>query len=78
MRYISTRDTGIDYTAAQAIAQGLSRDGGLLTPVYMPKLPKSALNDLCDMSYQQRAVYVMSLFLDGFSTQELSKFAARA
>ena len=78
MRYISTRDTGIDYTAAQAIAQGLSRDGGLLTPVYMPKLPKSALNDLCGMSYQQRAVYVMSLFLDGFSTQELSKFASRA
>ena len=78
MRYISTRDTGIDYTAAQAIAQGLSREGGLLTPVYMPKLPKSALNDLCGMSYQQRAVYVMSLFLDGFSTQELSKFAARA
>ena len=78
MRYISTRDAGIDYTAAQAIAQGLSRDGGLLTPVYMPKLPKSALHDLCGMSYQQRAVYVMSLFLDGFSTQELSKFAARA
>ncbi len=78
MRYISTRDAGIDYTAAQAIAQGLSRDGGLLTPVYMPKLPKSALHDLCGMSYQQRAVYVMSLFLDGFSTQELSTFAARA
>ena len=78
MRYISTRDAEIDYTAAQAISQGLSREGGLLTPVYMPKLPKSALHDLCGMSYQQRAVYVMSLFLDGFSTQELSKFAVRA
>ena len=78
MRYISTRDVNVDRTAAQAIAQGLSRDGGLLTPMYMPKLPKSALHDLCEMSYQQRAVYVMSLFLDGFSTQELSKFAARA
>ena len=78
MRYISTRDANVERTAAQAIAQGLSREGGLLTPVYMPKLPKSALSDLCGMSYQQRAVYVMSLFLDGFSTQELSKFAARA
>ncbi len=78
MRYISTRDVTVERTAAQAIAQGLSRDGGLLTPVYMPKLPKSALSDLCGMSYQQRAVYVMGLFLDDFSTKELSEFAARA
>jgi len=78
MQYISTRNKEIGHSAAQAIAQGLSRDGGLLTPAYMPRLPKNALEDLCGMSYQQRAVYVMSLFLEDFSVSELSGFAAKA
>ena len=46
MRYISTRDNSVQYTASQAIAQGLAKDGGLLTPFYIPKLPNKALEDL--------------------------------
>ena len=53
-------------------------DGGLLTPVYLPKLPRRALEELKDMSYQQRAVYVMKLFLDEFSVKELTDFANAA
>jgi len=78
MQYISTRNKEYGHTAAQAIAQGLARDGGLLTPAYIPHLPKHALEDLCQMSYQQRAVYVMSLFLEDFSASELSGFSAKA
>ena len=64
MRYISTRDNTIQYSASQAIAQGLARDGGLLTPFYIPKLPGKALEDMRDMAYQQRAVYVMKQYLE--------------
>ena len=78
MQYISTRNKEQGHTAAQAIAQGLARDGGLLTPAYLPRLPKNALSDLCGMSYQQRAVYVMNLFLEDFSAGELAGFAAKA
>jgi len=78
MQYISTRDVSRKYTAAQTITQGLAIDGGLLTPVYLPRLPKSALKDMCGMSYQQRAIYVMKPFLDEFSVSELATFAARA
>ncbi|MBR2934555.1 MAG: threonine synthase [Oscillospiraceae bacterium] len=78
MQYISTRNKEYGHTAAQAIAQGLARDGGLLTPAYLPRLPKNALNDLCKMSYQQRAVYVMNLFLEDFSASELAAFSAKA
>ena len=46
MRYISTRDNTIQYSASQAIAQGLAKDGGLLTPFYIPKLPGKALEDM--------------------------------
>ena len=78
MQYISTRDRGHVFSASQAIAKGLAEDGGLLTPAYLPKLPGKALNELKDMSYQQRAVYVMKLFLDEFSVKELTDFAGAA
>ena len=63
MQYISTRDAGTRFTASQAITQGLAADGGLLTPCYIPKLPGKALEELKDMSYQHRAVYIMKQFL---------------
>ena len=78
MQYISTRDREQQFSAAQAIAKGLADDGGLLTPVYLPKLPRRSLEELKNMSYQQRAVYVMKLFLDGFSVKELTDFANAA
>ena len=78
MQYISTRDLSRQYSAAQAISQGLARDGGLLTPFFIPKLPGNSLADLKDMNYQARAVYIMNLFLDGFSVRELNEFAKAA
>ena len=78
MQYISTRDAGTRFTASQAITRGLAADGGLLTPYYIPKLPNKALDDLKDMSYQHRAVYVMKQFLEEFSVKELTDFAAAA
>jgi len=78
MRYISTRDNTIQYSASQAIAQGLAKDGGLLTPVYIPKLPGKALEDLTEMAYQQRAVYIMKMFLEEFSVKELTDYANAA
>ena len=78
MQYISTRDREQQFSASQAIAKGLAEDGGLLTPAYLPKLPRRALEELKNMSYQQRAVYVMKLFLDEFSVKELTDFANAA
>ena len=78
MRYISTRDNTIQYSASQAIAQGLARDGGLLTPFYIPKLPGKSLEDMRDMAYQQRAVYIMKQYLEEFSVKELTDYANAA
>lgn len=78
MYYVSTRDTSLRLTAAEAIAQGLSRDGGLLTPASLPALPSDALSLLQTMPYSERAVYMMDLFLDGFSKEELRDFAQKA
>ncbi len=78
MYYLSTRNKNLKYTPAQAIAQGLSREGGLFVPAEFPKLPEHALEDLKEMTYQQRAVYVMSLYLEGFTKEELADFADHA
>ena len=78
MRYISTRNADLDFTAAQAITQGLSREGGLLTPAQLPALSVAELEKLSNMTYQQRAVYVMGLFLNDFTADELAGFADAA
>ena len=78
MNYLSTRNKSLRLTASQAIAQGLSVDGGLMTPVVIPKLSQNALESMKEMSYQQRAVYVMNVYLEKFSASELSGFAAKA
>jgi threonine synthase len=57
---------------------GLARDGGLFTPEALPRLPENAIQNMLPMNYQQRAVYVMSLFLDDFSREELEKYASLA
>lgn len=76
MYYVSTRDASLNFTAAQAIEQGLSRDGGLFLPQSLPELP--ALDTLVPLSYQERAVAVMKLFLEDFSEDELRSYAQKA
>ena len=78
MYYVSTRNKTLQYSAAQAISQGLSREGGLFTPAVLPRLPASVLGDMTEMSYQQRAVYVLNCFLENFGITEITKFAAAA
>lgn len=78
MQYQSTRNSAVRMTAAQAIAQGLSRDGGLFVPVSFPALSGADLARLVDMTYIDRAVYIMKLFLDDFSLEELREFATKA
>ena len=76
MHYVSTRDRSLRYTSAHAIEQGLSREGGLFLPEKLPELP--SLEELVPMTYQQRAVAIMKLFLDDFSEEELASYARQA
>ena len=76
MHYVSTRDASLNFSAAHAIEQGLSRDGGLFLPEQLPQLP--ALDLLVPMSYQQRAVAIMKLFLEEFTEEELQDYAEKA
>ena len=78
MRYLSTRDTNKRVTASQAIAKGLSEDGGLFVPEILTNLSANAIESLLPMSYQQRAVYIMGGYLGDFTAAEITSYAERA
>ena len=78
MKYYSTRNKSLRVSGAQAIAQGLSEDGGLFLPESIPAIPLEEIKRLCEMNYRERAVDIMSRFLDDFSREELEGFTDSA
>jgi threonine synthase len=78
MYYVSTRNKAIRVLAHEAILQGLAPDGGLFVPERFPVLSKEDLEQLCAYDFEERAVFILSLYLDEFSRDEISSFAANA
>lgn len=72
MLYTSTRDKSIKVTAAQAIAQGISEEGGLFVPCELPQFSIDRISSMVSMSYIDRAKTVLREFLTDFSEEELS------
>ena len=42
---------------------GIAPDGGLFVPETIPRLDRSIIEQMENMNYQQRASYILSLFL---------------
>jgi len=78
MLYQSTRGGGARVSGAGAIAQGLSKDGGLFVPESFPAIPFEMLAALSKRPYSERAAYVIGLFMDDFTAEELGEYAAEA
>ena len=75
--YKSTRNSGLRVTASKAVLQGLSEEGGLFLPTYIPKLDKS-LKEMSTMDYRGVAYEVMKLFLTDYTEDELKHCIASA
>ena len=71
MNYISTRDLSAKVSASEAIARGISAEGGLFVPEFVPTLEKEDFNALCKMSYPERASFVLGKFLEDFTKEEV-------
>lgn len=71
MQYISTRDNSVRVSAAQAIAQGISRDSGLFVPETLPTLSRERLQSLVSKSYTGRAAIILGDFLSDFTADEV-------
>ncbi|MBQ2781155.1 MAG: threonine synthase [Clostridia bacterium] len=72
MNYTSTRDSRLSVTSAQAIARGISAEGGLFVPESIPTLTAEKLASLIDMPYVDRATAVLSTFLTDFTADEVA------
>lgn len=73
MQYHSTRDKSISVSAAQAIKQGLSAEGGLFVPESFPSVSLEEIKSLAPKSYNERAYFVLSKFLTDFTEEELKR-----
>lgn len=72
MNYISTRNKNIKISSAQAIKQGISEEGGLFVPDSIPSFTIDEICSMTDMSYNERAFFVLSKYLTDFSKDQLS------
>ncbi len=71
MNYVSTRDKSIKVTAAKAIAQGISAEGGLFVPDTFSLFTTKDFENMRALDYVGRAKYVLSRFLNDFSEEEI-------
>ena len=72
MYYKSTRNSAVRVDSAQAIAQGISKDGGLFVPSEIPSITLDDIKALGDMDYRARAKFVFGRFLTDFSEAEIA------
>ncbi len=78
MKYFSTRDNNVGVSAAQAITQGISKDGGLFVPESFPQLNADDINSLLEKTYVERATFVLSKYLTDFTEKEVQECARAA
>ena len=78
MFYRSTRDSSIKLSSKQAIAKGISDEGGLFVPYSFPKYSSATLNEMKSLDYIDRAKIILKDFLTDFSEDELMDCLTKA
>ena len=73
MEFFSTRNVNEKVSASQAIAQGLSQEGGLFVPASFPKVD---LDAACKMEYAQLASHILSGYLEDYDPNFLKQATA--
>ena len=71
MNYKSTRDNSISVKSSEAIAKGLSEEGGLFIPENIPVISQTNIGYMADMTYIERAREILGRFLTDFTEEEL-------
>ena len=72
MQFFSTRDRNRVVSASQAIAQGLSDEGGLFVPQSFPQVDVQAI---CELEYPEMAAAIVGQYLTDYSQQFLAEAA---
>ncbi len=78
MKYNSTTNKNLVVSASQAIAQGISSDGGLFVPQEIPQYSMSDIENLTKLNYVGRAKKILSDYLDDFTEEEIDECVTKA
>ena len=74
MRYISTRGRlEKDYSAAEAIREGLAPGGGLFVPESFPKVSLEEINGMKELSYEEISMRILKDYLSDYSVEEVEE-----
>ena len=71
MYYTSTRNKAVKVSAAEAITNGISAEGGLFVPCEIPEVSLDFIKNLAGLDYIGRAKEILKLYLTDFSAEEL-------
>ena len=78
MFYTSTQNKNESVSSAQAIAQGISKEGGLFVPTEFPKYDGVTFEALLKLDYRERAKKILSDYLTDFTQEEISDCVEKA
>lgn len=78
MKYNSTRNNDVKVASAEAIAKGLSPDGGLFVPEEFPHISEADIKSMAEMSYKKRAEFILGKYLTDFTPEELHECVSGA
>jgi threonine synthase len=79
VHYVSTRGAAPTLGFADALLEGLARDGGLYLPISVPHLPPDAIRALRGVPYPEAAARIMAPFVDeDFDPGELESLTIAA
>ena len=78
MLYNSTENKNEVVSASQAIAQGISKDGGLFVPQSLPEYDTDVLQSLLKLDYKGIAKKVFTDFLSDFTAEEIDDCVEKA
>ncbi len=73
MFYKSTRNESLEVQSSNAIAQGISKEGGLFIPCEIPKITRKELKSLVSMGYTEVATCILKKYLTDFTDEEIAK-----
>ena len=73
MLYTSTQNNNEKVSSAQAIARGISPEGGLFVPESFPEYDGVTFETLLHLDYRERAKKILSDYLTDFTADEISE-----
>ena len=70
MKYISTRNSKIEFTFKEVFIKGLADDGGLYVPKFLKRFSSQELDELKNLNYNQLSTEIINLFTGDFISKE--------